>query len=88
MKPIKPLIIISFLSDLVKEDDVNLSEIKQSTKPFLTAAEVAEVLQCDPQLLRWQAKNAPCRLGFPVVVIKSRVKIPRQAFINFMEGKT
>lgn len=66
---------------------MTLSEIALSDKAFLTAAEVAEVLQCDPQLIRWQAKNGPARLGFPVVVIKSRVKIPRQAFLNFMEVK-
>lgn len=65
---------------------MTLYEIKQSTKPFLTASDVAEVLQCDPQLIRWQARNGPARLGFPVVVIKSRVKIPRLAFLKFMEG--
>lgn len=65
---------------------MTLSEIKASDKPFLTASDVAEVLQSDPQLIRWQAKNGPARLGFPVTVIRSRVKIPRLAFINYMEG--
>ena len=65
---------------------MTLSEIKQSTKAFLTPAEIAEVLQCDPQIIRWQARNAPIRLGFPVVVVKSRTKIPRIPFIKFMEG--
>lgn len=65
---------------------MTLSEMKQSDKAFLTPAEISEVLQCDPQIIRWQARNAPARLGFPVVVIRSRTKIPRIPFIKFMEG--
>jgi len=66
---------------------MTLQEIKQSTKAFLTPAEIAEVLQCDPQIIRWQARNAPIRLGFPVVVIKSRTKIPRLPFLAYITGQ-
>lgn len=66
---------------------MTIEEIKQSDKAFLTPAEVATVMNCDPQIIRWQARNAPGRLGFPVTVIKSRTKIPRIPFIKYIEGE-
>ena len=32
------------------------------------------------------ARDAPEQLGFPVVRIGSRTKIPREAFVRYMEG--
>lgn len=65
---------------------MTLDEIKNSTKEVLTPAEVAEVLQADPQDVRVAARLCPERLGFNVAVIGSRVKIPRRAFLNWLEG--
>ena len=56
------------------------------TPSFYTAVEVARILHCDPQLLREQAHRDPCALGFPVVVIGRRVRIPRTAFMRYLEG--
>lgn len=53
--------------------------------PYLTAAEVAAILHCDPQLLRRQARQDAHSLGFPVLVIGRRVRIPRAAFIRYIE---
>ena len=66
---------------------MTLDEIRNSTKEVLTPAEVAPILGCDPQDIRVQAKQHPERLGFNVAVIGSRVKVPRLAFIRWMEGE-
>lgn len=65
---------------------MTLDEIRSSTKEVLTPAEVAPVLGCDPQDIRVAAKLHPERLGFNVAVIGTRVKVPRLAFIRWMEG--
>ena len=66
---------------------MTLEEIKVYRHEILTAAEVSDVLKCDPYKLIWQAKNDPQRLGFPVIVIGNRVKIPRRKFLDFMGVK-
>ena len=66
---------------------MTLTEIKALDKPMLTPQEVAEVLGCDAQDVRVQARQCPERLGFNVCVIGSRVKVPRLAFIRWVEGK-
>ena len=63
---------------------MTLDEIKASDKSVLTPAEVAEVLGCDAQDVRIQARLSPEKLGFPVIIIKSRTKIPRVPFLRFM----
>ena len=63
---------------------MTLDEIKASDKSVLTPAEVAEVLGCDAQDVRIQARTAPERLGFPVIVVKTRTKIPRVPFLRFI----
>lgn len=63
---------------------MTLDEIRNSTKEVLTPADIADVLNCDPQDLRIQARMAPERLGFPVIIIKSRTKIPRVPFLRFL----
>lgn len=65
---------------------MSIEEIRQSDKLWLTPADIAPVLGCDPQVIRIQAHTAPERLGFPVVVVKSRTKIPRIPFLNFIGG--
>lgn len=65
---------------------MTLSEIKASDKLMLTPADVAPVLGCDPQDIRVAARQRPDLLGFNFSVIGSRVKIPRLAFIRWVEG--
>lgn len=65
---------------------MTLEEIKGSSKEVLTCKDVADVLACNPATLHMQAVEQPWRLGFPVIVMGSRVKIPRIAFLNFMNG--
>lgn len=64
----------------------NLEEVRASSRDVLTPADVTPVLGCDPHYIRVAARQCPERLGFPVVLIGSRTKIPRIAFIKYMEG--
>ena len=67
---------------------MTLQEIENCTKEVLTCTDVAPVLKCNPATLHMQAIEQPWRLGFPVIVMGSRVKIPRKPFLNFMNGGT
>lgn len=65
---------------------MTLSEIKQSDKDMLIPADIAQVLGCNPHQIRVAAHQRPELLGFPVIVVGTRVKIPRKPFIHFIEG--
>ena len=65
---------------------MTLQDIKQMDKDVITPAEAAQVVGCDPQLIRLEARERPENLGFPVIIVKSRIKSPRVAFIRYMEG--
>lgn len=64
-----------------------LREVEAYAEEFLTPKDVAKVLRCDAQTIRVQANRCPERLGFPVSIIGTRVKIPKQAFLRFMRGE-
>lgn len=66
---------------------MTLDEIKNYSREYLTSAQIADLLGCDPQDIRVTAKVAPGKLGFNVAVIGTRVKVPRLAFVRWMEGK-
>ena len=63
------------------------AEIIQSEREFLTPADIAEILESDAQSIRQQAEVDAAALGFPVVRIGTRTKIPRQRFVEFMGWK-
>lgn len=63
---------------------MTLEEIRASDKTFLTPADVAPVLGCDPHSIRLQAREFPEQLGFAVTVIGRRTLIPRKSFLRFM----
>lgn len=65
---------------------LTLADIKQMTKDIITPREAADVVGCDPHWIRLAAREHPEWLGFPVIVVRNRTKIPRVAFIRYMEG--
>ena len=67
---------------------MTLQEIKNSDKMFLTAKDIAEVLQTDPAKIRMQAQTRPETLGFHVTVTGSRVKIWRKPFLRYIGEAT
>lgn len=65
---------------------MTLNDVKDMTCDTITPTVAAQVLHCDPQWIRVTARQDRFLLGFPVIIIRSRVKIPRLAFIKYMEG--
>lgn len=63
-----------------------LERIKAMDTPTITPALAAQVLGCNPHDIRVKAKLRPDLLGFPVVVVGTRTKIPRLPFIRHIEG--
>lgn len=70
---------------------MTLEEIRRTTKEMLTPSDVASVLGCEPYAVNIQVKedikNGVNSLGFAVCKVGNRVKIPRKAFLKFMEGE-
>lgn len=70
---------------------MTIEEIMRSTKEMLTPSDVAEVLGCDKYTINVQVAeditNGVNSLGFPVIKLGNRVRIPRRAFLKFITGK-
>ena len=58
----------------------NLEKIAALEKTMLTPADVAEYLESDAESIRLQARANAAALGFPVIVMGNRVKIPKEGF--------
>ena len=65
-----------------------LDAIRQMDCDVITPKIAAKVLHCAPYDINVMARDQPQALGFPVIRIRSRVKIPRLAFLAYMEGKS
>lgn len=63
---------------------MTLQEIMDSDKVFLVPKDIAPVLGCDAYNISVAARDCPENLGFPVVRIGSRTKIPRIPFLRFI----
>ena len=66
---------------------MTLREIREETKEMLTPQDIADVLGSDPATIRETAKQHPERIGFNYCFIGTRMKIPRVAFIKWMDGE-
>lgn len=65
---------------------MTIQEIEQSNKEMLIPTDIAPILGCDAHAIRLQARDDPKRLGFPVVLVGTRVKIPKAGFLNYLKG--
>jgi hypothetical protein len=65
---------------------MTIEDIKKMDKEILTPGDIAPVLGCDPNVIRYQAKQDIKQLGFSASKIGTRIKIPRKAFIAWFEG--
>lgn len=63
---------------------MKLDEMRGSEKEFLTPEDVAEVIGCKAHAINLQARSDPSALGFPVCMMGTRVRIPRQGFLHWM----
>ena len=65
---------------------MTIQDLKGMTCLNLTPAQAGAVLGIHPHTIRLQARDDPRKLGFPVIVAKSRTYIPRMPFIQFLMG--
>lgn len=65
---------------------MTLAEIEKLDRDFLTVAEVASCIHCEPQLIRDEAEKSPKYLGFPITKIGHSYKIPKEGFVNWAKG--
>ena len=63
---------------------MKLEDIEKIPSEILTCTQVAPLLHASPNTIHQQAIERPDLLGFPVIVAKRRVKIPKQPFLRFM----
>ena len=61
-----------------------LEYLKQKLPLTITPLEAAEILGVNAQSIRSQAHYEPDKLGFPVIVMGSRVYIPVKPFLKFL----
>jgi len=66
---------------------MTIDEIKTCDREYLIPREIAPILGIDQQSIRVMARQCPERLGFTVAVIGTRTKIPRRAFLRWLEGQ-
>ena len=64
-----------------------LAEIEALPGEILTCQQIAPILGANPATIHLQATDRPEMLGFPVIVMGSRVKIPKTAFLRYMRGE-
>lgn len=63
---------------------MTLEELLHSDKDVFTPAEIAPVLRSTDQTIRVVARQRPDLLGFPTIIMGTRVRIPRIPFLKFM----
>lgn len=63
-----------------------LEEIEACPKTMLVPTDVAGYLGCEAHSINRAAKDAPGLLGFPIIVMGSRVRIPKDGFVRFCRG--
>lgn len=61
-----------------------IEKLKASKSILVNVEDIAPIIDCHPQSIRMQAKDAPQLLGFRVIVHGSRVRIPRLPFLDFL----
>jgi hypothetical protein len=66
---------------------MTLEELENLPTEILTCQQIAPLLGANPATIHGQATDRPELLGFPVIVMGRRVKIPKAAFIRFMRGE-
>jgi len=66
---------------------MTLKDIEAMEAETLSPSQVGSIIGFNPQSIRIQAHENPELLGFPVICTKTRVRIPKQAFLAFMRGK-
>ena len=64
---------------------MTLDEIRKSTKDFLSPDDLRGAIPANANNIRAQAHDNPALLGFPAIVVGTRVLIPRLGFLHFID---
>ena len=71
---------------------MTMAEVESCKKEFLIPAEIAPLLGCDPYSINVQVKadkeSGRNSFPFPTILLGTRVKIPRIAFLRAMKGES
>ena len=66
---------------------MTFADIENIRGEVLSATQVGAYLHTNPQAIREQARECPEMLGFPVIVVGTRVIIPKAGFLAYISGK-
>ena len=66
---------------------LTLEDIRRMDKDVLTPEEASGPLGCTGHLLGVMCHEEPEKIQFPFQCIGNRTIIPREGFVNWMEGK-
>lgn len=64
---------------------MTIEQIRASDKVMLVPADIHEILGCEQYKINVMAHECPEKLGFAVNVMGRRVRIPRLAFLHWLE---
>ena len=65
---------------------MTLRELEQLPKEMLIPADIAPILGCTPYSINVAVKKGT-QFPFPVILMGTRVRIPKMPFIKFMKGE-
>jgi len=65
---------------------LTLKELEQIDRDYFVPNQICGVLGCDPHYIRLQAQRRPEALGFNVIVMGSRIRIPKIPFLQYIRG--
>ena len=72
---------------MTEQNPKNLEEIRALPKEMLIPKDVCGYLGCKMYAINCQAQHDPEKLGFPVTIMGTRVRIPKAGFIAWAEGR-
>ena len=73
--------------DRPETDYATLEDIEKIDSPILLPRHVAGYLKCAQYTINCQAQRDASKLGFPIIMTGSRIKIPKEGFLNYCRGK-
>lgn len=66
---------------------MTVAEIEKLDRDFLSVADVAGCIKCNPQLIRDEASKSPKYLGFPITKIGHSFRVPKEGFLRWYRGE-
>jgi len=61
-----------------------IEEVMAVNREWLSPRQASGVLNCNPYSINIHAKSDPKGLGFPIIKMGTRIKIPKKPFVDFL----